>query len=105
MLFRSLAEGAGNRDEIANYIKEKSGISVKVTNFGYIQRGGSPNMADRVLAARFGYKAVQLLREGAESCAIGIRDNKVITVPFEEVRKAEKRFDKELYQIAHVLNQ
>jgi 6-phosphofructokinase 1 len=61
-------------------------------------------MFDRVLAARFGYKAVELLMEDAESCAIGIRDNKVITVPFEEVGKCEKRFDKRLYDIAHVLS-
>lgn len=99
-----LAEGAGNRDEIAAYIEKKSGIGVKVTNFGYIQRGGSPQMFDRVLAARFGYKAVELLKSGAESCAIGIKDNKIITVPFSEVSKAEKKFDKRLYDIAHVLS-
>lgn len=99
-----LAEGAGNRDEIASYIQQKSGIGVKVTNFGYIQRGGSPNMADRILAARFGYKAVELLRSDSESCAIGIRDNKVITVSFDDVAKAEKRFDKKLYDIAYTLS-
>lgn len=99
-----LAEGAGNRDEIADYIGKKSGISVKVTNFGYIQRGGTPNMADRVLAARFGYKAVELLRDGHDSCAIGIKNNKVITVPFDKVGKVNKHFDKELYDIAHILN-
>ena len=98
-----LAEGAGNRDEIADYIGKKSGICVKVTNFGHIQRGGSPDMADRVLAARFGYKAVELLRDDKESCAIGIKDNKIITVSFEEVQKAEKHFDTELYHIAHIL--
>jgi len=99
-----LAEGAGDREEIVKHIQSKSGIGVKVTNFGYIQRGGSPNMADRVLAARFGYKAVELLKQGADSCAIGIRDNKVITVPFSEVGKAEKKFDKRLYDIAQVLS-
>lgn len=99
-----LAEGAGNRDEIAAYVQEKSGINVKVTNFGYIQRGGSPSMADRIYAARFGYKAVELLMNDADSCAIGIRDNKVITMPFDEVAKAEKRFDKDLYNIAHILS-
>ena len=100
-----LAEGAGNRDEIAEYISKKSGIGVKVTNFGYIQRGGSPNMMDRVLAARFGYKAVELLREGAESCAIGIKNNKVITVPFDQAKTCDgSKFDRELYNIAHVLS-
>lgn len=99
-----LAEGAGNRDEIASYIQQKSGISVKVTNFGYIQRGGSPNMADRILAARFGYKAVEILRNDGDSCAIGIKDNKVITVPFAEVGNGGSKFDKQLYDIAHVLS-
>lgn len=99
-----LAEGAGNRDEIAAYIHEKSGISVKVTNFGYIQRGGSPNMADRILAARFGYRAVEILRHDGDSCAIGIKNNKVITVPFSEVSGGGKTFDKKLYDIAHVLS-
>lgn len=99
-----LAEGAGNRDEIAAYVQEKSGINVKVTNFGYIQRGGAPSMADRVYAARFGYKAVELLMNDSESLAIGIRNNKVITVPFDEVPKFEKRFDKKLYDIAQILS-
>lgn len=98
-----LAEGAGNRDDIAKYIQEKSGISVKVTNFGYIQRGGAPNMQDRILAAKFGYKAVELLKNDSDSCAIGIKDNKVITVPFDEVEKCKKTLDTELYEIAHVL--
>ena len=99
-----LAEGVGNRDEIVATIQEKSGMSVKVTNFGYIQRGGSPNMQDRILAARFGYKAIELLMEGADSCAIGIKDNKLITVPFAEVSSAKKTFDKKLYDIAHTLS-
>lgn len=99
-----LAEGAGNRDEIAAYVQEKSGIPVKVINFGYIQRGGSPNMMDRVLAARFGYKAVELLRENSDSMAIGIRNNKLVTVPFAEIGQHTKKFDEELYNIAHVLS-
>lgn len=99
-----LAEGAGNRDEIAAYVQEKSGINVKVTNFGYIQRGGSPSMADRIYAARFGHRAVELLMEDADSVAIGIKNNKVITVPFDEVAKCEKVFDKKMYDIAQLLS-
>ena len=99
-----LAEGAGDSVEIADYIAKKSGVGVKVTNFGHIQRGGSPNMFDRVLAARFGHKAIELLRDNHDSCAIGIKENKIITVSFEEVRTAKKHFDKDLYDIAHTLS-
>jgi tRNA(Ile)-lysidine synthase TilS/MesJ len=56
------------------------------------------------LCREFGYKAVELLQNDHDSCAIGIRDNKVITMPFTEIEKQEKKFDKELYEIAHVLN-
>jgi len=73
-------------------------------NIGYIQRGGSPNMQDRILAARFGAKAVELLKNDAESCVVGIKDNKVITATFEEVATAKKKVDKELYELAHVLS-
>ena len=99
-----LAEGAGNRDEIAKKIEEKSGTIVKVTNFGYIQRGGSPTMQDRILAARFGDRAVEILMNDGDSCALGIKDNKIITMPFEEIRKCKKTFDKKLYDIAHALS-
>jgi len=99
-----LAEGAGNSVDIAKAIEEKSGTIVKMTNIGYIQRGGSPNMQDRILAARFGAKAVELLKNDAESCVVGIKDNKVITATFEEVATAKKKVDKELYELAHVLS-
>ncbi|PWM70224.1 MAG: 6-phosphofructokinase [Bacillota bacterium] len=99
-----LAEGAGKREEICAAIKEKTGIDPKVTILGHIQRGGSPTMADRILAGKFGVKAVEVLRdEKADSCAVGIRRNKVITVPFDEVFAAEKHFDKDLYETSKIL--
>ena len=98
-----LAEGAGNRDEICAAIKEKTGIGPKVTVLGHIQRGGSPTMADRILAGKFGVKAVEVLKDKGESCAVGIRDNQIITEPFEEVFKAKKKFDKYLYETSKIL--
>lgn len=99
-----LAEGAGDRQEIIDYIQKHGDVIVKVVDIGYIQRGGSPNMQDRILAARFGSKAVELLRDDTESCAVGIRDNKVITVPFSEVDKVKKNFDEKLYSISRILS-
>ncbi len=98
-----LAEGAGNRDEIVEQIKAKTGISVKVTQLGHIQRGGSPTMQDRILATKFAVKAVDLLRNDADSCAVGIKNNKIITAKFEDVFTATSEFDKELYETAHIL--
>ncbi len=99
-----LAEGAGNKDEIVAAIKEKTGISVKTTTLGHIQRGGSPTMFDRVLAARMAVKAVDLLCEESESRLIGIRDNQIIAEPIDSALACPKRFNEELYSVAHILS-
>ena len=99
-----LAEGAGNKDEICAKIKAKTGISVKTTTLGHIQRGGSPSMADRVLAAKFAVRAVDLLLQKQTNRVVGIKDNKIIDRDITEALNEKNCFDKELYNIAHVLS-
>ena len=99
-----LAEGAGNKEEICAKIKEKTGISVKTTTLGHIQRGGSPTMADRVLAAKFAVRAVDLILQGQSNRVIGIKDNKIIDRDISEALSEKHSFDKELYDVAHILS-
>lgn len=99
-----LAEGAGNRDEIVKYLNEHAHVDVKITHLGHVQRGGSPTMADRILATRFAVKAVEMmLDENSVSSAIGIKENKIIVVPFEEAFAAKKEFNQDLYDAAEIL--
>ncbi len=99
-----LAEGAGDKDEISKKIKEIAGISVKTTTLGHIQRGGSPTMFDRVLAARMAVRAVDLILENKTNRAIGIRENKTIDMNITEALNTPHSFDKRLYDIAHILS-
>jgi len=99
-----LAEGAGKKEDIIAVIKEKTGINVKCTTLGHIQRGGSPTMADRVLAARLAVKAVDLLCQDIGNRAVGIRENKIIDMDIKEALDMERVCDKELYNIAHYLS-
>ena len=99
-----LAEGAGNKDEIIKFLKEKTGISIKCTTLGHIQRGGSPTMADRILAARCAVRAVDLLQSGKTNRVVGIRDNKIIDDDISEALAMERKIDDELYSIAHCLS-
>ena len=46
-----VAEGATSADAFAKQLQEVTTYSVRATNIGHIQRGGSPSMADRMLAA------------------------------------------------------
>lgn len=59
-----VAEGAGSAAEVGAYIKENLGLDPRVTVLGHIQRGGSPNARDRVVATQMGFHAVNLLAEG-----------------------------------------
>lgn len=98
------AEGTGNSAEICAKIKEKTSCDIKITTLGHIQRGGSPTMADRILAARTGQRAVEILAEGKTNRVVGIRDNKIIDVDITEALAMPQRFDKKLYETAHILS-
>ena len=56
-----------------------------VSVLGHIQRGGSPSGQDRVLASRLGGYAVELLLDGKTALGVGIRNNALISTPFEEI--------------------
>ncbi len=100
-----LAEGAGNRDEIVSYLNEHAKVDIKITHLGHVQRGGSPTMADRILATRFAFKAVEtLMDENSVSSAIGIKENKIVAIPFSEAFSMKREFNEELYREANILS-
>lgn len=99
-----LAEGVGSAQEISGMIAEKTGLSLRTTVLGHIQRGGTPTMADRILAAKFGVRAVELLKKGKGNRVVGIRDNKIIDLDIVEGLSMKREFDKYLYNIASVLS-
>lgn len=98
-----LAEGAGNETEIKTLVSVLSGADVKVTTLGHIQRGGSPTMADRMLAARFGTRATELLLQGKTNRVIGIKNNKIVDLDITEALSETKQIDKHLYDMASKL--
>ena len=99
-----LAEGAGNFDEICKEIEEKTGVITRGTRLGYIQRGGSPNAFDRILASRMGNMAVEVMISGTKSRAICIRENKYVDLDLDEALKIEKEFDSRSYDISNILS-
>ena len=98
-----LAEGIGGAEALAEKVEDITGIETRATKLGHIQRGGSPTCSDRILASRFGYRAVELLEEGKSSRVIGIRGAKVIDLDIDEALSQPRRFDEKLYEIAYAL--
>lgn len=98
------AEGAGDPDEISAYLKEKSGVHITETILGHIQRGGSPTMADRMLAARMAQRAIELLKVKTKARVIGTIDNKITDVNISEALEMPRCVDRKLYSVAEILS-
>ena len=98
-----LAEGAGKAQDIADAVKDAIGFEIRVTVLGHYQRGGAPTVFDRLLASRFGKKAVELLVAGQSGMMMGLSCNAVVAVPIEDVMKGEKRPQDEVIRLAEVL--
>lgn len=99
-----LSESMFNVNELCQEIEEKTGIETRATVLGHIQRGGSPTVADRVLASRMGYHAVNLLKEGIGNRVVCIRDNHIMDCDIEEGLAMHKDFDEDMYEMSKVLS-
>ena len=99
-----VAEGAAKANEVASSIKLLVGHEVRISVLGHIQRGGSPSALDRILAAEFGKKAVELLMEGESDCMVVIKSMKIQTCKFEDIFESKKKINEDLYRLAHILS-
>lgn len=99
-----VAEGVMGADQFAKQLQEVTEYSVRPTCIGHVQRGGSPSMADRMLAAQFGNKAVRLLNEGIGNRVVGIRNNKIIDMDIIEAVSMKKTFNYELYETLQMIS-
>lgn len=98
-----IAEGAGSAEDFCEYVRAHTDVEIKATVLGYIQRGGNPSAFDRVLAAKLGQRAVELLYEEKGGRAVGIRHNKIIDVTLQEAVTTKDRFDDKLYDLNTVM--
>lgn len=92
--------GIGN--VIAHEIERCTGIETRVTVLGHVQRGGTPTAFDRVLATRLGIAAIDLVHEEKFGLMVGIKGNKIQSLPLAEVLAEPKTVDEDLYAIAKV---
>ncbi len=99
-----IAEGVMSADSFAEMLQQVTPHSVRATTIGHIQRGGSPSMADRMLAAQFGNKAVRLLKDGIGNRVVGIHKNEIIDMDIIEAVSMEKKFNLELYETLQMIS-
>ena len=81
--------------EIAAEIEEKTGMEVRVTVPGHMQRGGNPCIYDRVLCTRLGSEAAAAIMDKDFGNMIAMVNGETTRVPLEDVAGKLKAVDPE----------
>ncbi len=91
--------------ELKDYVeKNMPEYDVRVSVLGHLQRGGAPSCFDRVLASRFGVKAVETLMEGKSGYMVGLINDKVELTPLEKAIKGYSGIDEELIRVSDIMS-
>ena len=98
-----VAEGILDVSKLAEKIEKEVGVESRATVLGHVQRGGSPTMKDRVIGARFGVKAVELLLSGEYGKIVGIKGDELIAYDIPNGLEMKKSLSKKLYEMAQGL--
>jgi len=99
----TVAEGIADGNHIANNVAERTGLDVRYSRLGHIQRGGAPSHNDVILASCMGAHAIKLLQKDIGGRLVGVRNNAMIDVDIAEALAKKRKFRKDLYQLVHQL--
>lgn len=95
----------GIGQQVANALADATGRETRCTVLGHLQRGGSPTPFDRLLATRFGVRAVECVAEERLGQMVALRGPTVVAVSIGEAVAEPKRVapDGELVRAAREL--
>jgi 6-phosphofructokinase 1 len=102
------AEGATyNAGQLSRYFLNNSalaGFELRTTVLGYVQRGATPNLFDRILATRLGVAAVDAVSQKNYGVLMGLHKSEIIATPLETVISRKKELDLQLLKTAEILS-
>ena len=84
------AAHAGNTLRLASQLEALTGLESRVTILGYVQRGGTPSAADRLLATRLGSAGADLISQGVFGIMVAARGDGSEPVPLDQVAGKRK---------------
>lgn len=75
----------GIAELIAEEITEQTSVVARPTILGHVQRGGSPVPADRILATRFGSRAMEFVADGHFGVAVALQGGEISAFPLDQI--------------------
>jgi ATP-dependent phosphofructokinase / diphosphate-dependent phosphofructokinase len=79
------ARHLGNTLRLAKPLGQLASLEARVTILGYVQRGGTPSVADRLLATRLGTACTDFIAQGISGVMVAARGDGVKAVPLTDV--------------------
>ncbi|MBI5234130.1 MAG: 6-phosphofructokinase [Deltaproteobacteria bacterium] len=89
---------------LAVELQKRTDIETRFVVLGHLQRGGTPTAYDRVLATRYGVKAVELIQEGRFGRMVALKGNEIVDVSLHEATHKTKTVNRELYEMTKVFS-
>jgi 6-phosphofructokinase 1 len=89
---RGVVRLGGSGRVLADLLAQRIEAEIRVTVLGHLQRGGAPTAADRLLATRYGCKALELIHDDLWGHMVALRDGSITHIPLSE-KKKKKRID------------
>ncbi len=84
-------------------IERRTGYETRVTILGHVQRGGTPNAFDRVLASRYGVAAIDAVHDLAYGEMVCLNAGRIGRITLAEAKaRGLKTVDPQLYDVAQV---
>lgn len=96
------AKLGGVGEFLAKEIEERTNLETRYVVLGHLQRGGTPTAFDRILATRFGVKAIELVHEDKFGRMAALRGSEIVDVSLEEATHKTRTVDMELFRVAKV---
>jgi ATP-dependent phosphofructokinase / diphosphate-dependent phosphofructokinase len=88
---------------VARMIEAATGMEARFTVLGHVQRGGTPTPRDRVLALRFGAKAIELLAAGKTGRMVALKGDQVESVSLEDATHQLKTVNADWLNFARMM--
>ncbi len=86
-----MAEGAGSALELSQKIELATNIETRPTILGYVQRGGSPTVRDRLMASVMGIKAIDCLADRRTDRIVALAGSQITDIDIHEGLNARKK--------------
>ena len=98
-----LSEGVCSAQSLKEQLAAVTDMTLRTVTLGHVQRGGSPSLRDRLLAARFGVKAIECLIAGKKAVAVGVRNEEIVADDLQEALAYPAADRSELFRVCEIL--